>query len=135
MITGTKNCVSGGAQLDTLGQSGTDLQSLPPLIIRGNGSKPANREALKAKAKKKIITQKLMLNLIDIAKRKKDDTLLNSFWNTYRCQEIIITHDKKIYGKYCKNRYCTICLGIRKAEIINKYLPELAPGMILSLSH
>jgi hypothetical protein len=35
----------------------------------------------------------------------------------------VISYSGKAYGKYCKNRFCTICSCIRKAEIINKYLP------------
>jgi hypothetical protein len=35
----------------------------------------------------------------------------------------LIEANGRVYGKYCKNRFCTLCSGIRKAEIINKYLP------------
>lgn len=28
-----------------------------------------------------------------------------------------------LHGKYCKNRFCTLCCSIRKAEIINRYYP------------
>lgn len=115
-----------GGRIYTLAQSGTTYHDLPPVIVAGNGSKPSNRDELKRKAKKKIITQKMMLRLIDIAKRKKDNLLENTFWNTYYCQNNIISHQKRIYGKYCKNRFCTICLGNRKAELINKYLPVLS---------
>ncbi len=115
-----------GKKIYTLAQSRTDKNVLPPVIIAGNGSNPNNRYVLKAKAKKKMITQKLMLGLIDIGKQKMDEDLVKSFWNTYHCQDNIITHKKRTYGKYCKNRYCIICLGIRKAKLINNYLPVIS---------
>ena len=31
-----------------------------------------------------------------------------------------------MYGKYCKNRFCTICNAIRKADIINRYYPVIS---------
>ncbi|MBC8320136.1 MAG: protein rep [Bacteroidetes bacterium] len=113
-------------QFNTLAQSGTAHTTLPSVLIGGNGSKPSNRGELSRKAKKKIITQKMILSLIDVAKKKNDIVMEKSLWNTYYCQNKLITYEKRIYSKYCKNRYCTICLGIRKAEMINKYLPVLS---------
>lgn len=64
-----------------------------------------------------------MRNLIDIAKEKEDVLALGSYWNTYYCQNRIIEADGRSYGRYCKNRFCTLCCSIRKAELVNKYLP------------
>jgi len=47
-------------------------------------------------------------------------------WNTYHCQSNVIISANRLYRKYCKNRFCTICSAIRKAEIINKYYPVLS---------
>lgn len=85
----------------------------------------SNLVALEGRAKRKTITQSMMLNLMDVAKEKGDIEKQNAYWNTYYCQSKIITSEGKLYGNYCKNRFCTLCCSIRKAEIINKYLPTI----------
>ena len=45
------------------------------------------------------------------------------YWNTYHCQNRVFTVNGRVYGKYCKNRFCTLCCANRKADIINRYLP------------
>lgn len=85
-----------------------------------------NRAELRKKAKRKVITHALILNLIDISKKKNEKEVEKSLWNTYHCQSSLISSDKRTYGKYCKNRFCLVCLGIRKAEIINKYYPTIS---------
>ncbi|GAA0723862.1 hypothetical protein GCM10009430_27750 [Aquimarina litoralis] len=109
----------------TLAESGTNKSGQKHLIVNGNGSDLNNNKALKGRAKRKIITQSLMLRLIDIAKEDGEPELEKAFWNTYYCQQNIITADGKLYGNYCKNRFCTICCSIRKADIINRYLPTI----------
>ena len=84
----------------------------------------SNVEALLGRAKRKTITQKSALSLIDVARRKKKGKAkIKSYWNTYHCQSRLVTSEGRSHAKYCKNRFCTICLSIRKATIINKYLP------------
>lgn len=51
--------------------------------------------------------------------------IANSLWNTWYCQSKVYTHEGRLYSDYCKNRFCTSCLGIRKADIINRYYPVL----------
>lgn len=46
-------------------------------------------------------------------------------YNTFRCQNNVVSSDGNVFGKYCKNRVCTFCNANRKADIINRYLPEL----------
>ncbi|MBL0102603.1 MAG: protein rep [Bacteroidetes bacterium] len=48
------------------------------------------------------------------------------YWNTYHCFNKIFSSENSLFGKYCKNRFCPLCCGIRKAEILNKYLPVLS---------
>lgn len=62
-----------------------------------------------------------MLNLIKIAQENGEPVLEKAFWNTYYCQQNLISVDGKFYGKYCKNRFCSLCCSVRKAEMINKY--------------
>ena len=109
----------GGGQFNTLAQSGTGL---PQTIVTGKGTL-LNKDALLKKAKKKTIAQKMMLYLIDEAQNRKNSKLEKSFWNTWHCQNQILSSSDRSFGQYCGNRFCFICCGIRKAKIINKYLP------------
>ncbi|MCW3122424.1 MAG: hypothetical protein JWQ38_1916 [Flavipsychrobacter sp.] len=111
--------------LYTLAQSGTDYVGDNAAIITGNGSELGNDKVLKSRAKRKLITQTMALSLIDIAVKKEDTEKQKSLWNTYHCQNKLITIDGRFYGKYCKNRNCTLCCSIRKADIINRYLPTI----------
>ncbi len=110
-----------GNSLNTLAYNGTT----PVGVITGEGSDMSNSKAMKSKGKRKLISQTMALSLIDIAKRKEAPQQAKTYWNTYHCQNKITSHDGKLYGKYCKNRSCTLCLSIRKAEIINKYFPVI----------
>lgn len=107
----------------TLGQNGTNKTGQKSVFISGNGSDLSNDEALKGRAKRKFITQNMMLNLMDVAKEKGDDKKHKAYWNTYYCQNRVTSVEGRLYGNYCKNRFCTLCCSIRKAEIINKYYP------------
>jgi plasmid rolling circle replication initiator protein Rep len=109
----------------TLGQNGTIQTRQKQIFVSGNGSDISNDKALKGRAKRKTITQAMILSLMDAAKQKGNDEKQNSYWNTYYCQNRVIINDGKLYGKYCKNRFCTLCCSNRKAEIINKYLPTI----------
>lgn len=110
-------------QFNTLGQNGTIKTGQKQIIVSGNGSDLSNNDALKGRAKRKTITQTMILSLMDVAKQKGDTKKQTAYWNTYHCQSNVISSEGKLYGKYCKNRFCTLCCSIRKAEIINKYLP------------
>ncbi|MFD0963828.1 hypothetical protein [Pseudofulvibacter geojedonensis] len=109
----------------TLAESGTNIVGQNHVIVNGEGSDLSKVEALKGRAKRKTITQIMMLKLIEIAQENGETELEKSYWNTYYCQQNIFTADGRLYGKYCKNRFCTLCCSIRKAELINKYYPVI----------
>ncbi len=116
-------------QFNTLAQNGTashTTNSMVPIIVKGDGSDKSNRQSLLNRAKKKVITQTIVLALIDIALQRKEHDWVRTYWNTYHCLGRIIDSDGRLYGNYCKNRFCTLCAGNRKADIINKYLPVIA---------
>lgn len=115
----------GRKKLDTLAQTGTDTNNKKPIEIPGLGSDIKEQSTLFAKAKKKLVTQEIAKELIAIAKKKGDRELEKSFRNSYYCLSNIIVSNDKLYGNYCKNRICTNCNSIRKAKIINKYLPTI----------
>lgn len=95
------------------------------IVLYGKGTALNNSKAVERRAKCKLITQTTMLTLIDVAKEKGAFDRVKSYWNTYHCQNKIITSGNRMYAPHCKNRFCTYCCGIRKAELINKYLPIL----------
>ena len=119
-----------GGQFNTLAQIGTTIDvsgsKQSPIILHGTGTDRGDAKMLKNRAKKKLITQKLCLALIDVAKSLKDFKMVKSYWNTYHCQSKLISANNRLHGNYCKNRFCSICAGIRKAEIISKYLPVIS---------
>lgn len=112
--------------LNTLGQNGTGESPKSAVIISGEGSDLSNMETMKRRAKRKMITNKMILSLVDIATKKEDLEKKQSYWNTYHCQNKIFTSNGRLYGKYCKNRFCTLCCSIRKAYLINKYYPVVS---------
>ncbi|TWP27366.1 hypothetical protein ETU09_07945 [Apibacter muscae] len=95
------------------------------ILLEGEGTALSDIKALQGRAKRKLITQKMMLNLIDLSKSKEDYQRQKSYWNSFHCQNKMVSSQGRIYGKYCKNRFCTVCSAIRKADIINRYYPTL----------
>jgi hypothetical protein len=67
----------------------------------------------------------IKLHLIKVAERKKDVEFQKALWRTYHCQDELITSVGRAYSETCKNRFCLICQGNRKADIINRYFPVL----------
>lgn len=96
--------------LDTLAQPGT---ASPKNQIK-------TRENLKKRATKKWLQRALILKLIDL-----DSPLKKSYWTTWHCSNILLQDGKKITAKYCNQRWCPVCNGIKTAKLINGYLPEL----------
>ena len=95
------------------------------IIVQGKGTELNSSKVLEGRAKRKTITQTSMLKLVDVCNKKFIPERKQAYWNTYHCQNKLITANGRLYGKYCKNRFCTLCCSIRKAEITNKYLPVL----------
>ena len=116
-----------GKHINTLVESGTSKNQLlsKSVIISGDGTDLSDTNSLQKRAKRKTISNKMILSLIDVAKEKGDKERVKSYWNAYHCQSKIVSKDGRLYGKYCKNRFCTNCLAIRKADIINRYYPLL----------
>jgi len=67
----------------------------------------------------------MALSLINNADKYGNSEYKKSYWNTYRCQNKVYSVDGRIYTKYCKNRFCTVCTANRKADIINRYFPVI----------
>ena len=91
-------------------------------IINGVG---ACKESIKKRPRRKFIDQSTCLAMINYAKEIGDEEYVQPYWNTYHCQGNLITYNGRAYGNYCKNRWCTICQSIRKANMINLYKPVI----------
>lgn len=111
------------AQNDTSSINRKSVKALQ--ILNGNGTDLSKTEALYKRVKKKSINQKVILSLIDVARQKGDFEMIPCYWNTWHCQSKLRSAFGKAHGKYCGNRFCYICCGNRKAEIINKYYPVI----------
>jgi len=68
----------------------------------------------------------MVLSLIDVAKEKGEPERIQAYWNAYHCLNNVIVTNGRMYGRYCKNRFCTICNAIRKADMINRYYPVIS---------
>ncbi len=116
--------------LDTLAQSGTassdHFTEYSERVVYGSGSDLADKDTLKARARRKLLTQRMVISLVDVAQKKGETERIQAYWNAYHCQNQLSSSGGRVYGKYCKNRFCTVCCAIRKAEIINRYLPEIS---------
>lgn len=128
MITGTENYGFGREAIYTLVESGTQNQftKASKALVSGEGTDILNNPSLANRAKRKLITQRMTLALIDVVKQKGETERQQAYWNAYYCQSKVIISGNKLYGKYCKNRYCTVCSAIRKADMINRYIPTIS---------
>jgi len=116
----------GRGDFNTLAQNATRTKGRMvdlPGIVRGLGADLSKHNQFIAWSEKKKINRAVIFKLIDIAKEEGDLRSLKSYWNSLMCLHQLTTDGKRLYGKYCKTRICSICNGIRKAELINKYLP------------
>ncbi len=95
-------------------------------IITGTGTPIENNPALKKRANRKVITNHLVLAMIDVAKANGETKIQDRYWNTYHCHTKLISKDGRYYSNWCKNRWCATCCGIRKAIMIKKYYPILS---------
>ena len=103
------------SSLDKLAQ----LRSLPETPYKQRAA-PDPRIAIQKRARSKLITQSIILAIIN---SNPDSKLIKSYWNTYHCSNRIYYDGTKKTVKYCKNRFCMTCSRVKTARMINKYLP------------
>ena len=93
------------ASLDTLAQLGTNPKTDPKDI-----------GFLVKRARAKTFTVPLSINLASL-----NTDLKKSYWNSYYCNHTLTQEGNKITGKYCNNRWCSVCNRIRTRNLIEGY--------------
>ena len=86
-------------------------------MVNGKGAGLSNDIRLKSWAKKKQISQTLMLKLIEIAKELGDMEVEKSYRNTFYCFYKIKSSENSLYRNYCKNRFCPRARRITFCEL------------------
>lgn len=107
----------GKCALDTLAQLDTG-QGTDPDFVLDKGTGTGERRRLQKRAQSKYLTYALIFRLVDL-----ESPLKKSYWNTYYCCNTLIKKGDTVTGKYCKNRWCSVCNRIRTAQIMKSYLP------------
>lgn len=116
----------------TLAQNGTGQEKKRAKMLTGCGSDITVTKVIKGRTKRKLLTQKNMLSMIAVEESKQrlndkeSQKRINGYWNAFHCQSKVYTSNGRMYGSYCKNRFCYLCCSIRKASIINSYLPVVS---------
>ena len=98
------------ASLDTLAQLGTNPKTEPREI-----------GFLAKRARAKTFTAPLSVKLASL-----ESDLKKSYWNSYYCNDSLTQEGNKITGRYCNNRWCSVCNRIRTAKLIVGYTKPLA---------
>lgn len=113
----------------TLAQFNTRVkgkESAKGVFVNGKGVDIGAKTQLKNWSRKKMISQSLILKLIEVANAEGNFTAAQSYRNTFYCCSKFHSDGTRLFGKYCKNRFCPLCSGIRKAKIINQLMPEIS---------
>lgn len=128
MQTGANYSVSEEGCIYTLAESRTlkNKEAHSIALVSGKGTDIVDNPSLANRARRKLITRKMALSLIDVTKEKGEPERVQAYWNAYHCLNNVVVSDNKMYGRYCKSRFCTICNAIRKADTINRYLPVIS---------
>lgn len=66
------------------------MKQNPVRMLYGRGVELTNAKAVQRRAKCKLITQTMMLRLIDVAKETGANDRVKAYWNTCHCQSEII---------------------------------------------
>jgi hypothetical protein len=96
------------------------------ILLVGKGTDLSDKNVLQNRARRKLIAQTIMLNLISYCEEIEDYSLYKSYWNAYYCQSGLVTSKGRSFGNYCQYRFCPICSGIRKVRLLSKYMPIIS---------
>jgi len=91
--------------------------------VKGSGSELGNQKRVLGRAKRKLISTKKILVMIDIAKSKKEKDIEREFWEVFHCQRKVVTTNGRQHGEYCGRRMCSVCNNIREFILRSKFEP------------
>lgn len=120
------NCANVAQPLDTLAQLASKVQEV-------SEGKSLNK-VFKKRAWAKSFSNKLAFTLV---LQVPDSPLVKKYRNTIYCSSLLTQEDNKITSKYCGQRWCAVCNGIRTGKNINRFKPafeKLKEPMFLTLT-
>ena len=82
------------------------------------------KDKLLSKARSKYLSKNFALKLHEA---NKTSIIAKSYRNTFYCCNEMYDQEGMLKSKYCKNRWCAVCNRIRTAQIMNRYITQLAP--------
>ncbi len=94
------NRSSSEGSIYTLAQSGTakSASTLPYTLILGDGTDLNDNASLIKRAKRKTITNRMVLSLIDIANANGEYDRAKQYWNAFHCQnEVTISKNRTLW--------------------------------------
>jgi len=119
-------CANERSALDTLAQ----LASVGKEVPEGKNLKRVFRK----RAWSKSFSNMLAFTLVS---QVPDSPLIKQYRNTLYCSSLLIQEETKITSKYCGQRWCAVCNGIRTGKNINRFKPafeKLKQPMFLTLT-
>jgi len=121
-----RNCANVAKPLDTLAQ----------LASKGKeGSQDKDlKKVFKKRAWAKSFSNMLAFTLVS---QVPDSPLVKQYRNTLYCSSLLTQEENKITSKYCGQRWCAVCNGIRTGKNINRFKPafeKLKEPMFLTLT-
>lgn len=122
---GVGNSASIGRQFNTLALDRTARETSKEKKVFGEGTDLQNSKRILSRTRRKLLSAILSLKLLALAEERGNAKLSKTFRNTYYCLSEITVGGGRLYGNYCKNKCCLVCTSIRRADIMNRYLPEI----------
>jgi len=128
---------NGRKPLDTLAQ----LASNPKIILERSGESYEQSCSLKSldsvfrkRAKAKAFTNKLVLTLIH---QVPNSPLEKQYRSSYYCTSVLVQEGNNITSRYCGQRWCAVCNGVRTGKNLNRFKPafeKMKEPMFLTLT-
>ena len=105
----------------------------PNKITFDKSTKIDDKKRLLSRARRKYLSSNLSLQFINylrvpsnpIPTNTDRERLIKTCWTWYNCAGALVLQDGKITSKYCGNRMCYVCNGIRTGKHIKKYKPMM----------
>lgn len=121
-----RNCANVAQPLDTLAQLASEGKNV-------FGDKDL-KKVFRKRAWAKSFSNMLAFTLVS---QVPDSPLIKQYRNTLYCSSLLTQEENKITSKYCGQRWCAVCNGIRTGKNINRFKPafeKLKEPMFLTLT-